>query len=80
MNRMSNLRAATSSQNAANMRRKSKSATGYRGVYPLNGRFVAKMMKDYKSVSLGSYGTPEAAYAAYCAGMKREFGKFASVE
>ena len=81
-NWISNLRRATQQQNSANMRKTIKSATGYRGVYPYGTtglRFEAKAMKDYRSVHFGVYDTPEAAYAAYCIGMKSLFGEFASV-
>lgn len=78
-NWIDNLRKATQSQNAANMRKTVKSSTGFRGVYPSGDRFVAKAMKDGRSISFGSHGTAEAAYASYCAGMKSLFGDFASL-
>ncbi len=81
-NWIENLREATQSQNCANMRKTIKSATGFRGVYPYSTtglKFEAKAMKDGKSVRFGVFDSPEAAYAAYCAGMKSLFGEFASV-
>lgn len=81
-NWIGNLREATQSQNCANMRKTIKSSTGFRGVYPYGTtglRFEAKAMKDYKTVRFGVFDEPEAAYAAYCAGMKTLFGEFASV-
>jgi len=64
------------------MRKAIKSSTGMRGVYPYGTtgrRFEAKAMKDYKPVRFGVFDTPEAAYLAYCVGMKSLFGEFASV-
>lgn len=81
-NWIGNLRRATQSQNLANMRKTVKSSTGFRGVYPYGTtgkRFEAKAMKDYKTVRFGIFDAPEAAYEAYCAGVKTLFGDFASV-
>lgn len=81
-NWIKNLRKASQSQNLANMQKKIKSVTGYRGVYPYGTtgkRFEAKAMQDYKSVRFGIFDTPEAAYSAYCVGIKSLFGEFASV-
>lgn len=81
-NAMRNLRRASSSQNAANMRKKIKSSTGYRGVYPYGQtgkKFEAKAMKNGRSIRFGVYRSPKVAYGAYVAGMKTLFGNFASV-
>lgn len=81
-NWIKNLRAATQSQNSANMRKTVQSSTGFRGVYPYGttgALFEAKAMKDYKTVHFGVHNTPEAAYEAYCLGVKSLFGEFASV-
>src|SRR5580765_2950864 len=52
-NRFSNLRAATKSQNGANMRMRSSNTTGVKGTGVLKGRFRARIMLDGKDLHLG---------------------------
>ena len=42
-----------------------KSCTGYRGVYPQNGRFVAKYQSGGKRIQIGTFDTAEEAAVAY---------------
>lgn len=62
-NRLVNLREATSSQNGVNRGRTQKS--GYRGVYPSNSKWIAKITVNKVPVYLGTFDTPEEAHAEY---------------
>lgn len=73
----SNLRFATSQQNAANRARKIKSKTGYRGVYVHGSLFQASVRVNHKLQSLGSFVTAEEAARVYDKAAKIAFGEFA---
>jgi len=67
-----NLRDTTTAINSQNRRNPSKcTRTGFLGVFEVGGRFKAKIGLNRKSIYLGTFGTPEAAYDAYLAA-KRE--------
>lgn len=75
----SNLRAATSSQNQANGRKRA-SATGYKGVsYTGAGqkKWKARINFQYKRTFLGVYATAEEAAHAYDSAAKEMYGEFA---
>ena len=76
-NRWSNLRAATMSQNQANTKRRKDNTSGYKGVTktPFN-TWQAKTMFNGKKISLGTYDTPEEAFAAYRKAAEELFGDF----
>jgi hypothetical protein len=78
-NRLCNLRAADRSQNQMN--RRSRKTTGFKGVYRRDYStvvsFIAKIKKDGKSISLGSFRTAEEAHAKYCDAAHELFGEFA---
>jgi hypothetical protein len=74
-NRWDNLREATRSQNIANQRGPSGTATGIKGVYPYKDRYRARIKKDRKLYHLGVFDTPEAAHAAYVEAAKRLHGE-----
>jgi hypothetical protein len=83
-NRWENLREATISQNAMNIRGRAKS--GAKGVYFIENekkcgrkRWRASIAKDGKSYSLGNFLTLEEAGAAYDAAALRLHGEFARV-
>lgn len=77
-NRWVNLRAATRSQNKANVGLKSTNTTGYKGVYKDRyNRWISRIMKDYKKIHIGSFGTAEEAHAAYQKKAVELFGEFA---
>jgi hypothetical protein len=81
-NRVSNLRAATYSQNSQN-RRKSKKRCGskYKGVWldKRSGRWRAQICFDGDRRHLGYYGEEEAAARAYDRAAVRYHGEFARV-
>ncbi len=54
--------------------RKTKSATGYTGVYREHQRFRAVISIDGKAVHLGMFDTPEEAALAYNRASKKAFG------
>jgi hypothetical protein len=76
-NRWENLRQATVSQNKANGRAYRKSSTLPKGVYHCGARYRARITKDGRTISLGVFGTAEAASGAYLARAQKIFGEFA---
>lgn len=79
-NNIDNLRAATNGQNGQNRRCASKSLTGFKGVYPVNGSrrhpYMAQVHVNGSPIYLGVYETAEEAHAAYCAAARKHFGEF----
>jgi hypothetical protein len=78
-NAISNLRLATSAQNAARRKTTRKIAPS-RGVFPHGVGFVARIHKGGKRHYLGYFATAEAAKAAYEAKATEIYGEFAHVE
>ena len=78
-NAWGNLRAATPSENRANARTNSNSASGLKGTtyFKRHNRWGAYVKKDGKKIWLGSYGTAEEAHAAYCRAAVEVHGDFA---
>ncbi len=78
-NRRSNLRIATRSQNNCNSRKRRNNSSGYKGVsfHKQSGKWIALIGMDGKDIFLGSYSTPEEAYAVYCEATKKYHGEFA---
>jgi hypothetical protein len=74
-NRISNLRAASFSQNAAN--RKAHSSLGLKGVRFENGRFKAIIRDNKRTRHLGVFDTAEDANQAYLLEAKKLHGEFA---
>lgn len=74
-NRWANLRAATRSQNNANMA--VRSTHGFKGATPVNGRWMAQTKYNGRQIYLGLFDTPEEAHAAYMAAAERLWGNFA---
>jgi len=77
-NRRSNLRLATASQNQCNQRRSSANSSGFKGVtWCRKGkRWKARIKVNKVLKHLGTFTSPEAAYAAYCAASERFHGEF----
>lgn len=78
-NRRSNLRIANRSQNRINSTISANNTSGYRGVYrSQKGKpWRAQLRVAGANIALGSYDTPEEAYAAYCKAALEHFGEFA---
>lgn len=65
-NRIENLRAATSGENAQNQRKaRTTNTLGVQGVCKVGNRYRAAVHKDYKKHHLGYFDTPEEAHSAY---------------
>jgi len=78
-NRRENLRLATHAQNQQNRKVRSDSKSGYKGVWYRSdtGKWCAEIKANRKRYCLGSFGTPEDAYKAYCDAAKELHGEFA---
>ncbi len=75
-NKWDNLRAATPSQNKANIRALNR--LGAKGVEVLpNGKFRARITKDGRDYHLGCFDSLDDAKAAYLDSAKQKFGEFA---
>jgi hypothetical protein len=76
----SNLRAATTQQNAGNCKIRSDNTSGYRGVswYRNNGKWRAGIKIDGKDKHLGFFNSPEEAFEAYKAKAMEVFGEYFS--
>lgn len=75
-NSRSNLRIATQSQNNGNRGVQNNNRLGVKGVRAQRGKFVARFRQKH----LGTFDTPELAYAAYLETAKKYFGEFAREE
>lgn len=64
-NRAVNLRATTQSNNLLNRHAKSTNASGYAGVYPKRGRWLAKLVVNGVTRYLGTFDSPQDASVAY---------------
>jgi hypothetical protein len=73
-NRIVNLRVVTFSENAANARLSIRNKSGYRGVAPQAGKWLAYITVDGKCRKLGYHNTPEDAYAAHLRAAKEAWG------
>lgn len=80
-NRWCNLRPATRSQQSANRPLQKNNTTGLKGVqwHKVRKRWMAVITVDRKTICLGFYHTPEAAYEAYCKASDEYFGPFSRV-
>lgn len=82
-NRIANLRPSTPSQNGGNSRKSMRNTSGFKGVSFVHrkgrreGRWVARISINRRSIHLGNFRTPEQAHAAYAAAAARLFGEFA---
>ena len=78
-NSITNLRAATQSQNMVNARYRKAERIGFRGVRPAHQRsgFSARISFGDKGIHLGTFATAEEAAQAYRDAAIRLFGEFA---
>lgn len=80
-NAWSNMRVASSSQNAANHKLRKNNTTGYKGV--TFNRRLGKYQADIRwgrgnPRYLGLFNTPEEAHAAYCEAADKRHGEYAN--
>ena len=77
-NRITNLRPATSSQNAMNRKRPSTNTSGYKGVsfHKGTGKWQASIKINRKQKYLGVFDTPELAKEAYSIAAATLFGEY----
>jgi len=66
-NRRSNFRIATPRQQSINKTAYINNTTGYKGVFKVGktGRFITRLVNDYKKHHIGTFPTPEEAALAY---------------
>lgn len=77
-NRIANLRLASRSENLANSRVNRAGKDAPKGVRRLpNGRWIARIQKNKRSIYLGYFQSQADATAAYAAAAKNLFGEFA---
>lgn len=77
-NRDENLRVATRSQNQCNRGPQRNNTSGFKGVSRNHNNWRADIRKDRELVYLGTFSTPQEAYAVYCAAAKQLHGEFAT--
>lgn len=78
-NRALNLRSCTDAGNAHNAKLRSDNTSGYKGVsfHKQSGKWTARIMHNRVHINIGSYETPDLAYAAYCEKANELHGEFA---
>ena len=76
-NRRANLREATSSQNMMNRKPWKRSKTGFKGVIPRGGKFIAAVYPNKVQIKFGPFDTAEEAAAAYNVAALKYYGEFA---
>jgi hypothetical protein len=78
-NRRSNLREATTAQNAINRKVTKRSKSGYIGVFETPSSWAAQINKETGCWHLGNFDTPEEAAIARDIGAIQEYGEFATL-
>ena len=80
-NRIENLREATRGQNSHNRGKLSNNSVGLKGVTKVKGydKWRSQIRCNGEIIRLGSFGSPEDAYLAYCDAAKRLHGEFARI-
>jgi len=76
-NRIGNLRPCSNDQNAWNTGIRKMNKSGFKGVAPHKGAWVAQIRANGKNNYLGRFRSPEEAHAAYCEAAKEMHGQFA---
>lgn len=81
-NRIQNLRLCTNTQNQWNRKMSSHNTSGFKGVYyhKATGKWTSSIRMYGKMNYLGTFETPELAYAAYCEASVRLRGTFSTLE
>lgn len=77
-NRWANLRPASLSENNCNVTAYRHNTSGFKGVHRQkdDGKYRASLSYRNKTIHLGTYDTPEAAYARYCEAGRKLRGEF----
>lgn len=78
-NRRENLRAATHAQNAVNVPMSSSNTSGFRGVKPGNGGWIAQINANGARLHLGTFGSKEEAARARDRAARELHGVFAQL-
>ena len=80
--RIANLRRATTSQNAANQKRRRDNTSGFKGVswHKAKGRWCARIGFRGQRKTIGYFDNPLVAHAAYAKAATETFGEFVRVE
>ena len=80
-NRRENLRLCTRTENARNIPKGKRNTSGFKGVFFQNRKnpWRARIRCGEKSISLGSFKTPEEAASAYNAAATRLHGEFSNI-
>jgi AP2 domain-containing protein/HNH endonuclease len=80
-NRRENLRVATIAQNSQNKKLAVNNTSGFKGVFlcKRTGKWVSRIGANGKYRHLGTFNTPEDAYAAYCYAAKELHGEYAKL-
>lgn len=79
-NRRTNLRVCSPADNQHNSRKPRSNTSGFKGVYRgRNGnRWHARIGVNGETIHIGTFDSPEAAHAAYCAAADKHHGEFAN--
>lgn len=64
-NKWENLREANRQENNRNRRMPKNNTTGFKGVYKVRDKYIARIQHNGIKFNLGTYGTKEEAFAAY---------------
>jgi hypothetical protein len=75
-NRIANLRESTRGENNANSKMQKNNHSKFKGAYQNGSGWMAQVKHNGKRHYLGTFQTPEAAHAAYCAKRRELFGEF----
>jgi hypothetical protein len=78
-NRIINLREATQSENMGNKKIQGGGSSKYKGVIWENNAWRARIMVNYKKISLGSYKEEKEAALAYNKAALEHFGEYAKI-
>jgi hypothetical protein len=76
--RIENLRAVNNSQAHYRSKKLSTNTSGYKGVSPVKGKWVAQISQRKKIIYLGLFNDPKEAHKAYKKAAKKLHGEFAN--
>jgi hypothetical protein len=76
-NKIENLRECSHSENHANVSRRSTNTSGFKGVFKISNRWIAKIMHSGKTHYLGIFKSPEDAASEYDRAAVNFFGRYA---